>query len=92
MEGYNYSAAVTQQERLQACYEAREVEISEYQLNVDNFIRAISKIDEDYAGNEDMQEFKDHLSKLLADNQREQLKSIIMRDVLADQIAELETP
>ena len=92
MEGYNYSAAVTQQERLQTCYEAREVEISEYQLNVDNFIRAISKIDEEYAGNKDMQEFKDHLSKLLADNQREQLKSIIMRDVLADQIAELGAP
>jgi hypothetical protein len=37
-----------------------------------------------------MLDFKEQLIKLLADNQREQLKSIIMRDVIADQLAELE--
>jgi hypothetical protein len=37
-----------------------------------------------------MFDFREQLIKLLADNQREQLKSIIMRDVIADQLAELE--
>jgi hypothetical protein len=77
-------------ELLKTLLEARENEIAEYQLNINNFIRAIAKIDPDYNDNEDMLEFKNHLRQLLADNTREQLKSIIMRDVLADQIAELE--
>ena len=75
---------------LKSLLEARETEVSEYQLNIDNFIRAIAKIDCDYSTNTDMLDFKQQLQKLLADNQREQLKSIIMRDVIADQIAELE--
>lgn len=70
--------------------EFRVNEIQEYQFNIDNFKRAILKIDTEYASNQDMLEFKKHLQTLLADNQREQLKSIIMRDVLIDQIAELE--
>lgn len=70
--------------------EARDNEIAEYQLNINNFKRAILKIDAEYTDNKDMLEFKEHLQKLLADNQREQLKSIIMRDVIADQIAESE--
>lgn len=70
--------------------EFRVSEIQEYQFNIDNFKRAILKIDTEYASNQDMLEFKKHLETLLADNQREQLKSIIMRDVLIDQIAELE--
>ena len=70
--------------------EARNNEVAEYQLNIDNFKRAIVKIDTKYADNQDMLDFKQQLQKLLADNQREQLKSIIMRDVIADQIAELE--
>jgi hypothetical protein len=77
-------------ETLNTLKEIREQEIAEYQLNIDNFIRAIAKIDADHNDNEDMLEFKNHLLQLLADNKREQLKSIIMRDVLADQIAELE--
>lgn len=68
----------------------RNNEISDYQLNIDNFKRAIIKIDTQYAENKDMLEFKQQLQTLLAENQREQLKSIIMRDVIADQIAELE--
>lgn len=70
--------------------EFRVSEIQEYQFNIDNFKRAILKIDTEYASNQDMLEFKKHLQTLLTDNQREQLKSIIMRDVLIDQIAELE--
>lgn len=78
------------QDRFLSLLEMRNNEISEYQLNIDNFKRAIIKIDTEYASNQDMLEFKKHLETLLADNQREQLKSIIMRDVLIDQIAELE--
>jgi carbonic anhydrase len=70
--------------------EQRNNEIQEYQLNINNFIRAIKKIETTYSNNQDMLEFKEQLQKLLADNQREQLKSIIMRDVIADQLAELE--
>jgi len=75
---------------LTTCLEARNNEVAEYQLNIDNFKRAIEKIDTQYAENQDMLDFKEQLIKLLADNQREQLKSIIMRDVIADQLAELE--
>jgi len=75
---------------LKTFLEARNNEVAEYQLNIDNFKRAIEKIDTQYAENQDMLDFKEQLIKLLADNQREQLKSIIMRDVIADQLAELE--
>jgi len=76
--------------QLQTFLELRNNEVAEYQLNIDNFKRAIEKIDTQYADNQDMLDFKEQLIKLLADNQREQLKSIIMRDVIADQLAELE--
>lgn len=77
-------------DQLLSFLEGRNNEVAEYQLNIDNFKRAIVKIDTEYADNQDMLDFKQQLQKLLADNQREQLKSIIMRDVIADQIAELE--
>jgi flagellar motility protein MotE (MotC chaperone) len=78
------------QDQFRTLLEIRNDEISNYQLNIDNFKRAIIKIDTEYSENKDMLEFKEHLQNLLAENQREQLKSIIMRDVIADQIAELE--
>jgi uncharacterized tellurite resistance protein B-like protein len=77
-------------EVLRTNYNIRLNEINEYQININNFTRAIKKIEENYSNNEDMLQFKQHLLNLLADNQREQLKSIIMRDVIADQLAELE--
>jgi hypothetical protein len=76
--------------QLKTFKEARAQEVAEYQINIENFTRAIIKIDTEYASNKDMLEFREHLQKLLADNKKEQLKSIIMRDVLADQIVELE--
>jgi hypothetical protein len=81
---------VTERAFFEKQIEFRVSEIQEYQFNIDNFKRAILKIDTEYASNQDMLEFKKHLQTLLTDNQREQLKSIIMRDVLIDQIAELE--
>ena len=78
--------------QLRAFKEARDQEVAEYQINIDNFTRAIIKIDTEYASDDGACEFKEHLQKLLADNKKEQLKSIIMRDVLVDQIVELERP
>jgi hypothetical protein len=84
--------------QLRTFKEARDQEVAEYQINIDNFTRAIIKIDAEYASHFDVRvmkdacEFKEHLQKLLADNKKEQLKSIIMRDVLVDQIVELERP
>ena len=77
-------------ETLKVNHTARIDEVAGYQLNIDNFIRAIDKIDQQYADNPAMQEFRSRLSALLEENRVEQLKAIIMRDVIADQIAELE--
>lgn len=75
---------------LKNCLQQRETEIYDYQLNIDNFTRAIEKLDTEHRDNSDSSDFKQQLLTLLADNKREQFKSIIMRDVLAEQIAELE--
>tara|TARA_Y100000287_G_scaffold80408_1_gene63614 strand:+ start:2241 stop:2510 length:270 start_codon:yes stop_codon:yes gene_type:complete len=68
----------------------RENEILNYQINIDNFSLAIAKIKEEHAGKRGMREFSKNLKERLEDTETEQLKSIILRDVLVDQIAELE--
>lgn len=71
--------------------ENRDKEILEYQINIDNFTRAIAKIETEYTDSVEMSAFKTQLEKLLKENQTEQLKSIIIRDVMVDQLQELET-
>ena len=68
---------------------ARIDEVQNYQINIDNFERSIKKIEEQYSDNEKMIEFKNHLIKLLEENKTEQLKAIIIRDVIEDQLKEL---
>lgn len=68
----------------------RDEEIFGYQLNIDNFKLAINKIEKNYADNLDMVQFKTKLEELLKENQTEQLKAIIIRDVLIEQVTELE--
>lgn len=68
----------------------RDEEIFGYQLNIDNFKLAIEKIEKNYADNPDMIQFKTKLEDLLKENQTEQLKAIIIRDVLIEQVTELE--
>ena len=68
---------------------ARIDEVQNYQINIDNFERSIKKIEEHYSDNEKMIEFKNHLIKLLEENKTEQLKAIIIRDVIEDQLKEL---
>jgi hypothetical protein len=75
---------------LQPALESRNQEIMGYQINIDNYIRAIARINAEYPDNPAMTEFRDNLADLLETHKIEQLKAIIIRDVIADQIAELE--
>jgi len=75
---------------LKPALEGRHSEILEYQVNIDNYTRAIAKIDAEYADHAALGEFKARLQDLLDSSRTEQLKAIIIRDVIAEQIAELE--
>jgi hypothetical protein len=77
-------------ETLQSALQGRDQEIESYQINIDNYIRAIAKINDEHASNPAMIEFRDRLADMLETHKVEQLKVIIIRDVIADQIAELE--
>jgi hypothetical protein len=75
---------------LKSAIEGRNNEILEYQINIDNYTRAIAKIDVEHADNPAMVDFKARLQELLESSKTEQLKSIIMRDVIAEQVTEME--
>ena len=75
-------------ETLQSALVARNDEIDGYQINIDNYARAIDKINEQHADNPAMIEFRDRLADMLASNKTEQLKANIIRDVIADQLNE----
>jgi len=77
-------------EALHAALESRIQEVMEYQINIDNFARAIAKIDSEYANEPNLVPFRENLTNLLESNKAEQLKAIIIRDVIAEQVAELE--
>jgi hypothetical protein len=77
-------------EMLQPALESRNEEIMGYQINIDNYIRAIAKINAEHSSNPAMIEFRDHLADMLETHKIEQLKTIIIRDVIAEQVAELE--
>ena len=81
---------MTKTEILKSALASREEEILTYQINIDNYERAISKINADYSDNESMLEFRDRLASMLFEHKTEQLKSIVIRDVIADQLTELE--
>ena len=77
-------------EILKQALTARHAEVDEYQINIDNYTRAIAKIEAEHADNPDMLEFRDKLAGLLKSSKTEQLKAIIILDVIAEQVAELE--
>ena len=77
-------------ETLKSALIGRNEEISNYQINIDNYTRAISKINVEYADNPAIVEFGDRLKEMLEQHYTEQLKAIIIRDVIADQVNELE--
>jgi cytochrome c551/c552 len=64
----------------------REAEVFQHQINIDNYTLAIAEIDNNYADDAAMQEFRVRLSDLLASSIIEQRKEIIMRDVMAKQL------
>lgn len=74
---------------LKSALSAREDEILSYQINIDNFTRAITKIEKEYIKKPGMKKFCTNLKKLLQENETEQLKAIIIRDVILDQINEM---
>lgn len=67
--------------------EGRDQELLGYQINIDNYTLAIAKIEQDYPDNEDLAVFKRELQERLAEERRQQLRSQIIRDVIADQVA-----
>lgn len=75
---------------LQSALEARNDEVLSYQINIDNYSRAINKINAEHANNSAMIEFRDKLVDMLESHKIEQLKTIIIRDVIADQLTEME--
>jgi len=75
-------------ETLRSALIGRENEILEYQINIDNYSRAINKINNEYKDNSAMIEFRNQLQDLLESHKTEQLKSIIIRDVIVEQLNE----
>jgi hypothetical protein len=69
-------------EILTAALDARIKEVTEYQVNIDNFRLAIAKIGDDA----ELQPFKDHLQNLLASSLLEQRKAQIMLEVIRSQL------
>ena len=69
--------------------EGRDQELLGYQINIDNYILAIAKISADYPDNDDLLAFRDELQARLDEECRQQLRSRVIRDVIADQIAQL---
>ena len=79
-------------ETLQSALDARNNELLDYQINIDNYTRAIDKINAEHQNNPAMIEFRDRLADMLESHKTEQLKSMIIRDVIADQLNEMEAP
>jgi hypothetical protein len=69
-------------EILTSALEARIKEVTEYQVNITNFSLAIERIGDD----PELQDFKTHLSGLLASSILEQRKAQIMLDVIQSQL------
>lgn len=65
--------------------DGRVREITEYQVNIDNFSMAIAEI----GGEPDLAEFKKQLSELLASSVIEQRKSMIILGVIERQLGGL---
>lgn len=68
-------------EILTAALDARIKEVTEYQVNIDNYRLAIERIGDD----EELQPFKQQIQTLLASSLLEQRKAQIMLDVIRSQ-------
>ena len=70
--------------------EGRDQELLTYQINIDNYRLAIAKINADHADNDDLLAFRDDLQSRLDEELRQQARARIIRDVIAEQVAELQ--
>ena len=77
-------------ETLKGAVEARNDEILGYQINIDNYERAIAKINKEHTDKPEILKFRDQLIDMLESHKTEQLKTIIIRDVIVDQLKEME--
>ena len=68
-------------------YEHRQREVMHHQINIDNYTLALEEIAEKHPEDEVMAEFAARLRDLLASSIIEQAKEVIMRDVIAKQLA-----
>ena len=68
-------------------YEHRKREVMHHQINIDNYQLALAEIAEKHPEDEAMLEFANRLRDLLASSIIEQAKEIILRDVIAKQLA-----
>jgi len=68
-------------------YEHRQREVMHHQINIDNYTLALAEIAEKHPEDEAMAEFAARLRDLLASSIIEQAKEVIMRDVMAKQLA-----
>ena len=69
-------------EILTAALDARIKEVTEYQVNIDNFTLAVERIGED----RELQEFKQQIQGLLTSSILEQRKAQIMLEVIKSQL------
>jgi hypothetical protein len=69
-------------EILTAALDGRIKEVTEYQVNIDNFTLAIARIGDD----PELQPFKEQLSGLLASSILEQRKAQVMLEVIKSQL------
>jgi hypothetical protein len=69
-------------EILTASLEGRKKEVTEYQINIDNFRLAIDKIGDDA----ELAEFKTNLQNLLKSSMLEQRKAKVMLEVIESQL------
>ena len=65
----------------------RESEVLMHQINIDNYRLALEEIAENYADDPYLDEFAARLNDLLQSSIIEQRKEVIMRDVIAKQLA-----
>jgi hypothetical protein len=71
---------MTKEEMLKSALVGREDEILHYQINIDNYQRAIVKAQQD----PELADFVIKLEELLSSSRLEQKKAIIIRDVICE--------
>lgn len=82
---------MTRTEILRQALDHRDQELLGYQINIDNYRLAIENIKAEYHGNEDLQVFREELQQRLDEERRQQLRSRVIRDVIAQQLSGLST-